>query len=211
MIYLKHREWKNYLTNNTQVPEWSKNTPVSGCPGLMNYVTDGLVILSDHDYEFETEDGHLTPWSFETETNISTHKYEQAGIYKPGHTIVKFNTGLMARHEEKYRLLCLISDYEPLDSKIRTMSGVFPLLDIWSPMLINTVFPNGHHKIKRGDPIARLFITYAGDFQFVDEGLIEPKLMMPWWHLAEQPNVLSTFNKEMKKCPFHHSDTEGEK
>lgn len=202
---MKCREWKNYLTNNTLVPEWSKNTPVSGCPGLMNYVTEGIVILSDNDYEFEVKEGTISPWTFETELYVSLHDYQQAGIYKPGHTIVKFNTGLMARHDEKSRMLCLLSDYEPLDSKVRVMPGVFPMLDIWSPMLINTVFADGHYRINKGDPIARLFVSYAGDFQYVDDGFIEPKLMVPWWHLAEQTNVLSTFNKEVKKCPFHGS------
>lgn len=201
---MKHRSWKNYLTNNKILPHWTKNTDVSGCPGLMNYVTDGLLILADADYEFETVSGTIIPWNFDSETNLSAHQYFQADVQKPNHTIVKFNTGLMGRQDETDRLMCFLSDYEPLDSKVRVMPGIFPLLDIWSPFLINTVFPDGHHVIAKGDPIARVFVTFAGQFEYVDEGIIEPKLLMPWWRMAESENVLSTFNKEMKKCPFHN-------
>ena len=202
---MKHRGWKNYLTNNSLLPAWSKNTQVSGCPGLMNYVTEGIVILADEDYEFETRDGDIIPWSCSTESYISQHYYEQAEISKPNHTIVKFNTGVMARQDETERLVCFISDYEPLDSAIRVMPGMLPLLDIWTPFLINTVFTNGHHKVNKGDPIARVFINFAGNFDVIDDGIIEPKLMMPWKRLADSPNVLTTFNKEMKKCPFHNT------
>lgn len=203
MIYVRHRSWKNYLLNNTLLPTWSKDTGVSGCPGLMNYVTEGIVILSDMDFEFETKDNEFIPWNYNAETFLQQHYYEQAGLRKKNSTIVKFNTGIMMRHENEDRLSCLVSDYEPLDSKIRVMPGLLPILDIWTPMLINTVFENGEHSIKQGDPIARVFINYAADIQYVEDGHINPSMMDTWTQLASRPNVLSTFNKEIKKCPFH--------
>lgn len=211
MIYVRHRGWKNYLINNTLLPKWAKDTQVSGCPGLMNYVTEGIVVLSDLDYEFETRDNVLIPWNHNSEIFTQQHYYEQAGLHKPNSTIVKFNTGIMMKQDNESRLSCIVSDYEPLNSKIKVMPGLLPLLDIWTPMLINTVFENGHHVVKTGDPIARIFINYAADIEFVDDGHIDPSMMKPWSELAGQPNVLSTFNKEIKKCPFHHNKTESKK
>jgi hypothetical protein len=185
------------------MPKWTKDTQVSGCPGLMNYVTEGIVILSDNDYDFETKDNRLIPWNFNAETYLQQHYYEQAGVSKPNSTIVKFNTGIMMKYENEHRLSCIVSDYEPFDSKIRVMPGLLPILDIWTPMLINTVFENGEHSVKKGDPIARIFLTYAADIQFIEDGQINPSMIEPWRELAAKPNVLSTFNKEIKKCPFH--------
>lgn len=204
MIYLTHRTWKNYTTNNTVVPEWIKNTSVSGCPGLVNYVTEGIVILSEDDYEFETESGKITHWNVNSEECISSHYFSQANIYKPNQTIVKFNSFLMIKHDEEFRLSTLVADYDPLDSKIKVITATFPVLDIWTPVLINTVFPDGHHVVKKGDPIARLIISHAGNFEYVDGGLTKygPE-MKPWMDLKAKGNTLSTFNKEIKKCPFH--------
>jgi len=204
MIYLSHREWKNYTTNNSVIPKWVKNTEVSGCPGLVNYVTEGLVILSDADYEFETSDGEMVPWNTHTEENVSIHRYGQAKIHKPEYTIVKINVGIMLRHEENSRLTTLLMNYDPLDSSVQVMPAIFPLLDVWSPLLINTIYEDGHHLIKKGDPIARIMINYSADLQYEDVGLTNYNGMMhEWMKLKVENNILSTFTRESKKCPFH--------
>jgi hypothetical protein len=170
----------------------------------MNYVTEGLVILSPDDYEFETEDGQLSHWSGSSEEWLTVHDWFQADLDKPGITMVKFNTGVMLRHDETSRIFCLLNDYEPLDPEIKVMTGIFPLLDVWSPVMLNTFWPNGHHIVRKGTPLTRIFISYAGDFKYEHAGDTNyDKQVKPWMQLKESPNILTTFNKEMKKCPFH--------
>lgn len=206
MIYLTTKDWDNYVLNNSLRPEWTNNTQVSTCPGLMNYVTEGMVVLAPEDYEFETNDGDISHWNTNSEENIKLHHWYQADLYKPGYTIVKFNTGIMLRQDEKNRVFCVLSDYEPLDPSIKVMPAVFPLLDIWSPVMMNTVWPNGHHFVAKGEPLARIFISYAGNFEFKHEGKTSwVEQTKEWENLKKQPpSVLTAFNKEMKKCPFHH-------
>lgn len=205
MIQITTRQWKNYQTNNSIKPDWTKNTQVSTCPGLMNYVTEGLVVLCPDDFEFETADGKLIHWSATSENNLIPHYYWQADIVNPGHTIVKFDTGIMLKHVEEHRLFCLLSDYEPMNPAIKVMPAVFPLLDVWSPVMMNTVWRDGIHKVKKGDPLARIFLSYYGDFEYEYAGETNYlKQAEEWLKLKEEPNILTAFNKEMKKCPFHH-------
>jgi hypothetical protein len=171
----------------------------------MNYVTEGLVVLCPEDYEFETYDGKLIHWSPGSETYLVTHHWYQADLYKPGSTIVKFDTGILLKSLYASRILCLLGDYEPLDPQIKVMTAVFPLLDVWSPLMMNTIWPNGHHKLSKGDPLARVFVSYAGEFEYEYAGETDYfQQTKEWMDLKGQPNVLTTFNREMKKCPFHN-------
>lgn len=206
MIHLMHRHWKNYVTNNSVTPPWIKNTQVSGCPGLVNYATEGIVILADDDYEFETKDGTIIPWNHHAEMNLPAHFYEQANMRKPGHTICKFNTGIFIKHSEKERLLCLVSDYDPLHTPVRVMPATLPILDVWTPVLLNTVYLDGHHFVEKGQPLARMIISYASKFEFSDDGESPIDIMDEWLKIkkaGDESSALSVFNKELKKCPFH--------
>jgi hypothetical protein len=172
----------------------------------MNYVTEGLLVLSPDSFEFETSDGKIIHWSASSENNLIPHYFHQADIQRPGYTIVKFDTGILLKAvDEKHRLLCLLGDYEPMNPAIKVMPAVFPLLDIWSPVMMNTVWQDGHHKVEKGDPLARIFVSYQGNFEYeyVGETNFHTQTQ-DWMDLKSQPNILTAFNKEMKKCPFHH-------
>jgi hypothetical protein len=204
MIYITTTDWHNYTTANSIKPAWTKYTQVSTCPGLMNYVGEGMVILSPKDYEFETKNGWLIPWNVATETDLTLHVWEQADIHKDNSTIVKIQTGVMGKQDEPERIFCLLGDYEPLDPAIKVIPAIFPLLDFWSPFLINTVWPNGHHKIKRGDPIVRVFISHYGEFNFKHIDDKEHKLPTQWLNLKNSSrSILTAFNDAMNKCPIH--------
>lgn len=208
MIHLSHRTWKNYVTNNSLAPNWVRNTQVSACPGLVNYVTEGVVILADEEYEFETSNGKMIPWNYHTERNLHPHFYDQADIVKPMHTICKFDTGLLIKHDEEERLLCVISDYDPMHSDVHAMPGTLPILKVWTPVLINTVYRDGHYLVKKGQPIARIIISFAGKFEFAEAVKTEKGFTDDWQDIKEVAGTglgsLATFNRELKKCPFHN-------
>ena len=171
-------------------------------------MTEGIVVLADDDYEFETIDGRMIPWNHHTESHIHIHHYYQAGMSKPGHTICKIDTGLLIKHDEKERLVCLLTNYDPMDSAVDVMPADLPILQVWTPFLINTVYKNGHHHIKKGDPIARAIIAYAGNFQYADEVQSKKSDTDDWFAIKDHSDsthgALTTFNKELKKCPFHN-------
>jgi hypothetical protein len=199
-----HSKLNNWKYGKEALPEWmvSHHNSVQTCPGLSKYYQSGIIIESPDLFVFEIINGKLYPWTKNCD-KIYSHSFIQTGRNIENKSIRKIPTEVYVKSDGDYS--AVIVPYDSLhegDSNIVT--GNQPLVSFYSPILINTVFPDGFYEIEKGQPLARV-LFFKNETISINSGTEEKsdnEIISEYLDLVKNSKATSYFNKKMGTCPY---------